>query len=108
MTEIPNDLGGHPVLAMDETYHQTLKWINRIRRKYGKGGLRKIRKGNHTGYHCPIASSLKDCFDKPIYASRYNVFVMDSIEEEKYPKYVIEFVRAFDARKKYLELYKWE
>lgn len=104
MTLIENDLGGHPVLQMDDTYHETLKWINRIRRKHGKGGLKKIRKGNHSGYSCPIANSLADCFNTTVYVSRYNFIAMDELDL-MFPNYVTNFVRAFDARRKYLELY---
>lgn len=108
MTMVPNDLGGHPVLKMDETYHETLKWINRIRRKHGKGGLKKIRKGfRGRSYDCPVTNSLRDCMPD---ATTGRVYFWPNGAESKepitLPEFVRQFIRNFDNEKSYHELLK--
>src|SRR4051812_18726216 len=113
MTVTPNDLGGHPVLSMDETYHETLKWINRIRRKHGKGGLKKIRKGYTGAENCPVANSLKDCWPNSLTSVAYADVIVYHKNDKKYtakeqnttrekidlPKYVYDFIRDFENAK---------
>lgn len=104
MTEVANDLGGHSVLKMDETYHETLKWINRIRRKHGKGGLKKIRKGKTGAENCPIANSLQDCWpESTITSVTYSDVVVfhnkETLGRIEVPKYVYDFIRDFENAK---------
>lgn len=40
---------------------EALRFVNRIRRKHGKGGLKKLRKGYRRSLcNCPISRSLND------------------------------------------------
>src|SRR6266496_588013 len=70
--------------CMDEFYMEALRFVNRIRRKHGKGGLKKLRKGRRrSSCDCPISNSLKDLSDVFLVKSSCGaVFLYTGDEEE--------------------------
>lgn len=85
-----------------KTKERVLQWCNRVRRKFGKKPVARIRCGDVGEiYSCPLANTIGNC----AVADELWVETKEGEEMLYYPRYIERFIEDFDAGE-YPELVK--